>query len=236
MSLRYGRMGLWSVWVGGWGRGRGTGPDDDALMRSLRGQSRAEGVAEGKVEGEKRGRTKGLAEGRRKGLAEGERKGRAEGEKKGRAKGLAEGRRKGRADTLARVARRMLRSRGVEVSEGFLADPVFRRIVRGRGVRGGDGLCGRGAVPCHAPVTDRARSGNAPGFVEQSGAVCNACMDDAQTLTTIPSGPGCSPADEPSAAAVALSPELVIIRPRAPLMRLMIEVLNRPGNPGDYTR
>ena len=97
----------------GLGLREGTGPDDDALMRSLRGQSRAEGVAEGKVEGlaegEKRGRAKGLAEGRRKGLAEGERKGRME----------------GRADTLARVARRMLRSRGVEVSEGFLADPVF---------------------------------------------------------------------------------------------------------------
>ena len=30
-----------------------------------------------------------------------------------------------RADTLAKLARRMLRSRGVEVSEGFLADPVF---------------------------------------------------------------------------------------------------------------
>ena len=49
------------------------------------------------------------AEGKAEGLAEGERKGRME----------------GRADTLARVARRMLRSRGVEVSEGFLADPVF---------------------------------------------------------------------------------------------------------------
>ena len=45
----------------------------------------------------------------------------AEGERKGRAEGLAEG----RADTLAKVARRMLRSRGVEVSEGFLADPAF---------------------------------------------------------------------------------------------------------------
>ena len=89
----------------GLGTRDGTGPDDDALMRSLRGQSRAEG--------EKKGRTKGLAEGRRKGRAEGL----AEGERKGRMEG--------RADTLARVARRMLRSRGVEVSEGFLADPVF---------------------------------------------------------------------------------------------------------------
>ena len=46
-----------------------------------------------------------------------------------RAEGLAEGERKGRmegrADTLAKMARRMLRSRGVEVSEGFLSDPAF---------------------------------------------------------------------------------------------------------------
>ena len=91
----------------------GTGPDDDALMRSLRGQSRAEGEHKGRAEGEKKGRATGLAEGRRKGRAEGL----AEGERKGRMEG--------RADTLARVARRMLRSRGVEVSEGFLADPVF---------------------------------------------------------------------------------------------------------------
>ena len=101
----------------GLGSREGTGPDDDALMRSLRSQSRAEGLAEGEhkgwAEGEKKGRAKGLAEGRRKGRAEGL----AEGERKGRMEG--------RADTLARVARRMLRSRGVEVSEGFLADPVF---------------------------------------------------------------------------------------------------------------
>ena len=89
----------------GLGTRDGTGPDDDALLRSLRGQSRAEG--------EHKGRTKGLAEGRRKGRAEGL----AEGERKGRMEG--------RANTLARVARRMLRSRGVEVSEGFLADPAF---------------------------------------------------------------------------------------------------------------
>ncbi len=73
------------------GSREGTGPDDDALMRSLRGQSRAEG------------------------LAEGEHKGRAEGEKKGRATGLAEGRRKGRAG----MVRQMLLSRDIEVSEGF---------------------------------------------------------------------------------------------------------------------
>ena len=45
----------------------GTGPDDDALMRSLRGQSRAEGEHKGRAEGEKKGRATGLAEGRRKG-------------------------------------------------------------------------------------------------------------------------------------------------------------------------
>ena len=59
------------------GAREGTGPDDDPMLRSLRGQSRAEGE------------------------------------------------RKGRADTLAKMARRMLRSRGVEVSETFLADPAF---------------------------------------------------------------------------------------------------------------
>ena len=63
------------------GAREGTGPDDDPMLRSLRGQSRAEG--------------------------------------------LAEGERKGRADALAKMARRMLLSRGVEVSERFLADPVF---------------------------------------------------------------------------------------------------------------
>ena len=101
----------------GLGLREGTGPDDDALMRSLRGQSRVEGKMEGLAEGEHKGRAEGEKRGRAKGLAEGRRKGLAEGERKGRMEG--------RADTLARVARRMLRSRGVEVSEGFLADPVF---------------------------------------------------------------------------------------------------------------
>ena len=101
----------------GLGLREGTGPDDDALMRSLRGQSRVEGKMEGLAEGEHKGRAEGEKRGRTKGLAEGRRKGRAEGERKGRMEG--------RADTLAKVARRMLRSRGVEVSEGFLADPVF---------------------------------------------------------------------------------------------------------------
>ena len=43
----------------------------------------------------------------------------------GRMEGLAEGERKGQAATLAKMAHRMLRSRGLEVSPGFLADPVF---------------------------------------------------------------------------------------------------------------
>ena len=54
---------------------------------------------------------------------------REEGELVGRMEGLAEGERKGReegrAATLAKMAHRMLRSRGVEVSPGLLADPVF---------------------------------------------------------------------------------------------------------------
>ena len=79
------------------GAGRGTGPDDDPMLRSLRGQSREEGKIVGKVIG------------KMEGLAEGERKGRAE----------------GRTDTLAKMAHRVLLSRGLEVSPGFLADPVF---------------------------------------------------------------------------------------------------------------
>ena len=43
-----------------------TGPDDDPLMRSLRGQSRTEGL----VEGEHKGRARGLAEGQAEGQAE----------------------------------------------------------------------------------------------------------------------------------------------------------------------
>ena len=48
----------------GLGSREGTGPDDDALMRSLRRQSRMEGERKGLAEGEKKGRAKGLAEGR----------------------------------------------------------------------------------------------------------------------------------------------------------------------------
>ena len=83
------------------GAGEGTGPDDDPMLRSLRVQSREEGEIVGKV----LGRMEGLVEGERKGLAEGERK--------------------GQAATLAKMAYRMLRSRGVEVSPEFPADPVF---------------------------------------------------------------------------------------------------------------
>ena len=73
----------------------GTGPDDDSLMRSLRGQSRAQGLAEG--------HTKGLAEGR----------------VEGHAKGLAEGRLAGLTKGRAEMVRQILRSRGIEDSEGF---------------------------------------------------------------------------------------------------------------------
>ena len=60
----------------------GTGPDDDPLLRSLRGESRKEGLAEG------------------------------------HAAGLAEGR--------AKMVRRILSSRGIEISAGFPADlPAF---------------------------------------------------------------------------------------------------------------
>ena len=83
------------------GAREGTGPDDDPMLRSLRRQSRAEGKIVGKVIG------------KMEGMAEGERKGRTE------------GRAEGRAATLAKMAHRLLRSRGLEVSEGFLTDPVF---------------------------------------------------------------------------------------------------------------
>ena len=69
-------------------------PDDDPLLRSLRGESREEGRAEGREEGEARG------------------------EARGRAEGLAEGEARGRA----KMARQILRSRGIEVSEGFPAN------------------------------------------------------------------------------------------------------------------
>ena len=42
-----------------------------------------------------------------------------------RAEGERKGRMEGRTSTLAKMARRMLLSRGVEVSETFLADPAF---------------------------------------------------------------------------------------------------------------
>ena len=45
--------------------------------------------------------------------------------RQGERKGRAEGRAEGRAATLAKFARRILLSRGVDVSDGFLAAPVF---------------------------------------------------------------------------------------------------------------
>ena len=72
----------------------GTGPDDDSLMRSC-GSESAQGLAEG--------HTKGLAEGR----------------VEGHAKGLAEGRLAGLTKGRAEMVRQILRSRGIEDSEGF---------------------------------------------------------------------------------------------------------------------
>ena len=75
----------------------GTGPDDDALSRSLRAESAAKGEA--------RGHAKGLAEGRAEGLV------------KGRAEGLAEGRAEGEAKGLVKAVREVLRARGVPCSD-----------------------------------------------------------------------------------------------------------------------
>ena len=66
-------------------------PDDDPLLRSLRRETLVQGWAGGKAEG----RAKGLLEGREEGRAE------------------------GRAEGLAVAVLQILRSRGIEVSEGF---------------------------------------------------------------------------------------------------------------------
>ena len=108
------------------GAREGTGPDDDSLMRSLRAQSRAEGEARGRLEG----RADGLAEGR------------AEGEARGRADGLAEGR--------TRMAREILRSRGIEVSARFPGD------VPGFGEAPEDAVAAA-ALACRSEADFRAR-------------------------------------------------------------------------------
>ena len=79
------------------GTREGTGPDDDPLLRSQRRQGYERGYLRGWLEG--------LAEAR------------AEGRAKGRAKGRAEG----RAEAQGRMVRRMLLSRGIEVSDGLAA-------------------------------------------------------------------------------------------------------------------
>ena len=76
------------------GERTGTGPDDHPLIRSLRRESREEGVA--------RGRTEGLAQGRTEGIAEGIAQGRAEGE--------------------AKIVRGMVEARGIAVSPAFPLD------------------------------------------------------------------------------------------------------------------
>ena len=80
------------------GAREGTGPDDNPFLRSLRGESREEGHARGLAEG--------LAEGRAAGMAEGLKKGRAAGQ----------------AEARAKMVRRILSSRGIEVSARFPAD------------------------------------------------------------------------------------------------------------------
>ena len=95
----------------------GTGPDDDALSRSLLDQGRAEGHAKGRAEG----RAEGEARGRAEGLAEGEARGRAEGEARGRAEGLAEGRAEGEAKGVVKAVCEVLRARGVPCSDDLSA-------------------------------------------------------------------------------------------------------------------
>ena len=55
--------------------------------------------------------------------AESRAEGRTEGWTEGKAKGRAEGVAEGRAESRARMAREVLLARGIELSEGFLADP-----------------------------------------------------------------------------------------------------------------
>ena len=88
----------------------GTGPDDDPLLRDLRGESRAEGHAAGREEGHAAGRQEGWEKGHAAGVVE------------GRAAGLTEGIEKGRLTGMAETVRQILASRGIEVSAGFPAD------------------------------------------------------------------------------------------------------------------
>ena len=88
------------------GAREGTGPDDDPWLRSQRRESF------------RRGHFRGRAEGRAEGHAEGRSEGRSEGHSEGKVQGRVEAR--------AGMARRMLLSRGVEISEDFPANvPAF---------------------------------------------------------------------------------------------------------------
>ena len=88
------------------GEREGTGPDDDPWLGSIRRRTRAEGRAEG------------LDTGRAEGLVAG----RAEGLVAGRAQGLVAGR--------AGLARMILASRGIRVSEGFPAPTHQAALAR----------------------------------------------------------------------------------------------------------
>ena len=95
------------------GAREGTGPDDNPLLRSQRRQGYEQGRSRGQVEGR--------AEGRAEGPAEGRVEARAEGRPEGRGEARAEGRAEGRGEARLGMVRRMLRSRGVGVSDGFPA-------------------------------------------------------------------------------------------------------------------
>ena len=83
------------------GAREGTGPDDNPLLRSQRRQGYEQGRSRGQVEGRAEGRAEGPAE--------------------GRVEARAEGRPEGRGEARLGMVRRMLRSRGVRVSDGFPA-------------------------------------------------------------------------------------------------------------------
>ena len=102
------------------GTREGTGPDDDPMLRSLRGRSREEGEMVGKTLGRMEGR--------------------AEGERKGRAEGLGGDPGEDGAPDPALA--------GAGGFPGVPDRPGVRRVVGGCGVRGGGGVQGRDGAPC----------------------------------------------------------------------------------------
>ena len=95
------------------GAREGTGPDDNPLLRSQRRQGYEQGRSRGQVEGRAEGRS---------GRTGGRSRRRTGGGTEGRAEGRVEaGRAEGRVEARLGMVRRMLRSRGVGVSDGFPA-------------------------------------------------------------------------------------------------------------------